>query len=584
MYSSSVNPSGFNPIGLVRTHAAPRSNKQQGQNLKAALAASVHNVGNTRSSPTSSMPANDADLGKKPDRSRLCRGLGGCLEDLLALADIEKDFSFDAHDFFTLRHCAAGREDFESQLYALIDKKHPDPEDKKLAAAAHYLACKERDRDVHPLRPDDADEQRTIQDQLSQYQKKAVSHIDWLCGSTFTKYEQDDVPRFRLSPFVRTLQTISPGALVAVELRFPGSTLPPSTHTFLKDSFASMDMVHGKSRGFFRKILEMDRLCAACPNHRRSGFMPSEILLRQAVLAKNLPATYKILEGACLARLDNKLDAYHLHSHQDGSVLNDKTFWKGASPLWLKLLLTPGILQIDQKSAFDRQSPLARACQYAPDSRTLLPLLEAGANPYPEDHSPIEALLSSEDPKARMDKLDAFLDYPGLNPNWGHRPSSSPLCIAARRGMVPELKRILQQPGTNPNLPDKEPHRSPLQWACTAFFTRDSTNGATDDQYADVIVALVEAGAELSIDAVRQPTDWYREPIQQYDRDIGLFLKLLADRRSLPTRDVLDTPAGQAKLAKIKEAIETGLKLYDQKKEQEQKKQKEQQKKSQPEV
>ena len=178
-----------------------------------------------------------------------------------------------------------------------------------------------------------------------------------------------------------------------------------------------------------------------------------------------------------------------------------------------------------------------------------------------------------------MDKLDALLKHPDMDPNKSLPGCLTPLSMMVQRRCIPELKRILQHPHTDPNRPDGDGDMLPLQWAYLSFFGRTARCPTRETQNTAAIVALLEGGARLYITRPVASLEKYRHT--DCGRDITLFLNQMMERFASRLK-LFGQSEKQEKLAIIKNAIETGLELYDQK--QEQKWKEEQQQQSNPEV
>ena len=388
-------------------------------------------------------------------------------------------------DIINLRNATSTDSAVHDNLSWWLRSHHPTQEfeHRKCSEAIDYLSSRERTQDANPLRNASPDEQHLINEKLQTFQEKMSPHlaVDHLPTSS-SRDEHPEQP----------------------------------------------DFVSEDAQVFFSRLLKKDQ---ETQQEGRKHTHICHFFLSRAFSEKNWAAAFKMLEGAQLEQ-EKSRSTLPLTGFLDGdktSLLHNKSFWEEASPEWLKMLLAPGVLDVNQRSSPLGVTPLTEACRTAPNADAVKLLLDAGADPNLGGacgFGPLHACLGPDVP-ARMSKLDALLSHPAIDVT-KTAAGTSPLHIAISSGLSCAVEKIVQHPAASLDRFLSRTQGSALTYAARLFLS-------DKDYPARVLYTLAAAGGRLELSPQR------RQNRNDDAHDIALFLQA-ARRQNFP-EDRIDTLA-----------------------------------------
>ena len=200
-------------------------------------------------------------------------------------------------------------------------------------------------------------------------------------------------------------------------------------------------------------------------------------------------------------------------------------------------------------------TPLILTCEYARDASIAKALLAGGANPNtPDKHgrTPLGLLLCRNGCPASLEKLDILLNDPGIDLGPLCTPAehrdrgylkaeygvleSSALFVGIENGKLPEVKRLLRQPGIDLNGIPKGKQFGPLAKAVAAYRWRVFKESPWQEQQKalGIVKALISNGARLS---TREKGG--RGPVRDYEYDLARHFSTDCDSMLIPSDDML---------------------------------------------
>ena len=251
------------------------------------------------------------------------------------------------------------------------------------------------------------------------------------------------------------------------------------------------DIVGDSPALFVLKCLAID----AITMEWAEGMSCTFFCLEQALATRNLPATWRILQGMRLA-LQQGHRLRTVLTDRDGYTLLHRPFlYKSLSAGWLRLVLASGILDAGRPDS-NGMTPLNWAIFLAPDADAVCALLEAGANPNRGDPNGPHPLILCTNPAVEqgMEKMEALLRHKAIDPNSAASCDPffavTPLHWAVATGSITAVRRLLAHPAIDPNRVCPRGPGSPLAVAASHFLDRWEDCSA-------IIRALAAAGGRL---------------------------------------------------------------------------------------